>query len=90
MLDVAGPLPAENYGCAVGEFPKDDTADPMARCVNYPDIIRPPRDQFLTPCWFFGRFTEEGSTPLQRRENCHIPLQIYIWWVLLENAVARR
>jgi hypothetical protein len=90
ILDVGGPLPAENDGCTVGEFPNDDTANPLARCVYYSDVIWQSRDQFSTPCWFFGRFTEEGSTPLHRREYCHIPLQIYIWWVLLENAVARR
>jgi hypothetical protein len=61
----------------------------MARCVNYPDIIRPSRDRFSTPCWFFGRFKEEGSRPLHRRNYCHILLQIYIWWALLENVVAR-
>ena len=65
MFDVSGPFPAENNGCTLGHFPKHNSANPMARCIHYPDVIRPTRDQLSTPCWFFGRFTEEDLTPLK-------------------------
>ncbi len=89
MFDVSRPFPAEDNECTLGQFSKHNSTNPMVICIHYPDVIRPTRDQLLTLCWFFGRFAEEGLTPLKRREDNRIPLQIYIWWALLEDAVAR-